>query len=50
MDDYFHFSINILVEDGFKLLGIATWLIYFFRTSLAWIKEVPQAGNSGEVN
>lgn len=23
-----------LIEDGFKLLGIATWLVYFARTSL----------------
>jgi hypothetical protein len=46
MENYFHLSINTLVEDGFRLLGIATWFIYFFRTSLVWIKEVPQAGNS----
>lgn len=32
-------GIAYLVEDGFKLFGIATWFIYYWRTSLKWVLE-----------
>jgi hypothetical protein len=39
LSDYQGVEISYLLEDGFKLFGITTWFIYFFRTSMGFVRK-----------
>jgi hypothetical protein len=43
---YYLYKIELLMEDGFKFAGIATWLIYFGRYAIQQIEAIQETRRS----
>jgi hypothetical protein len=40
------YKVELLMEDGFKFAGIASWLIYFARYAVQQIETIQETGRS----
>ena len=48
--DYYYLQISYLIEDGFKILGIASWFIYFFLTASGITRRITAGKNRVRLN